>query len=68
MTDEEMTKWINKERKKEVINVGNENGPFLFYMQDKSAQTWGDKNLLTEVQMCIGIVSSVIHVIDKEST
>lgn len=32
MTDEEMTKWINKERKKEVINVGNENGPcFVLY-------------------------------------
>lgn len=36
----------------------------LFYIQDKSAQTWGDKSLLTD----IGIVSSVIHVIDKEST
>lgn len=42
MTDEEMTKWIKKERKKEVINVGNENGPcFVLYsrIQDKSAQT-----------------------------
>lgn len=29
MTDGEMTKWINKERKTEVINVGNENDPFF---------------------------------------